>query len=63
MDYFAEEVPKIETDPQIISDTLDCAHMWGAFVGDPIERQSLKFFFLEETIDGGIQSHGLACVT
>lgn len=27
--------------------------MWGSFVGDSIERQSLKFSFLEECIDGG----------
>jgi predicted NAD/FAD-dependent oxidoreductase len=26
--------------------------MWGAFVGSPIQRQSLKFFWLEECIDG-----------
>ncbi|KAL9111757.1 MAG: hypothetical protein Q9227_003816 [Pyrenula ochraceoflavens] len=52
MDFFKEEVPKTENDPQLIQDTLDCASMWGAFVGDPIEQQSLKFFFLEETVDG-----------
>lgn len=55
MDYFKEEVPKTETEQQVICDTLECAHMWGAFVGDPIECQSLKFFFLEETIDGGTE--------
>ncbi len=32
---------------------LRIAQMWGAFVGDPIERQSLKFFWLEECIEGG----------
>ena len=32
---------------------LQMAEMWGAFVGDPVERQSLKFFWLEEGIDGG----------
>jgi hypothetical protein len=31
---------------------LGLAEMWGAFVGSPIERQSLKFFWLEECIDG-----------
>jgi len=31
---------------------LDMAEMWGAFVGSPIQRQSLKFFWLEECIDG-----------
>ncbi|OJD33282.1 amine oxidase [Diplodia corticola] len=28
------------------------AEMWGAFVGSPVERQSLRFFWLEECIDG-----------
>ncbi|KAL1592852.1 hypothetical protein SLS60_011269 [Paraconiothyrium brasiliense] len=31
---------------------LEMSEMWGAFVGSPIERQSLKFFWLEECIDG-----------
>lgn len=31
---------------------LHLAEMWGAFVGSPIQRQSLKFFWLEECIDG-----------
>jgi Flavin containing amine oxidoreductase len=51
MDYFKEEVPKIESDPAKIAELLKMAQRWGAFVGDPIERQSLKFFFLEETIE------------
>lgn len=28
------------------------AEMWGAFVGSPVQTQSLKFFWLEETING-----------
>jgi len=28
------------------------AEMWGAFVGSPVTRQSLKFFWLEECIEG-----------
>jgi hypothetical protein len=43
-------------DTGVISDMevmLDMANMWGAFVGSPIQKQSLKFFFLEECIDGG----------
>ncbi|EOD45559.1 putative amine oxidase protein [Neofusicoccum parvum UCRNP2] len=28
------------------------AEMWGAFVGSPVEQQSLRFFWLEECIDG-----------
>ncbi|KAF2470128.1 amine oxidase [Lindgomyces ingoldianus] len=31
---------------------LRMAEMWGAFVGSPIQIQSLKFFWLEECIDG-----------
>ncbi|KAF2087316.1 FAD/NAD(P)-binding domain-containing protein [Saccharata proteae CBS 121410] len=31
---------------------LQVAEMWGAFVGSPLERQSLKFYWLEECIDG-----------
>jgi hypothetical protein len=31
---------------------LQIAEMWGAFVGSPIQTQSLKFFWLEECIDG-----------
>jgi hypothetical protein len=31
---------------------LHMAEMWGAFVGSPIQTQSLRFFWLEECIDG-----------
>ncbi|KAH7380325.1 amine oxidase [Phaeosphaeria sp. MPI-PUGE-AT-0046c] len=31
---------------------LESAEMWGAFVGSPVQSQSLKFFWLEECIDG-----------
>lgn len=31
---------------------LQMADLWGAFVGSPVERQSLKFFWLEECIEG-----------
>lgn len=32
---------------------MQMSDMWGAFVGSPIARQSLKFFWLEECIEGG----------
>lgn len=32
---------------------LRMAEMWGAFVGSPVSRQSLKYFWLEECIEGG----------
>ncbi|KAL3427120.1 polyamine oxidase 4 [Phlyctema vagabunda] len=31
---------------------LQMAEMWGAFVGSPVHRQSLKFFWLEECLEG-----------
>ena len=52
MDYFKQEVAKRESDPAKVAEMLKMAQRWGAFVGDPIERQSLKFFYLEETIEG-----------
>jgi hypothetical protein len=53
MDFFKEQIPKFEKDPKKQSLILQEAHMWGSFVGDSVERQSLKFSFLEECIDGG----------
>lgn len=38
--------------PQKRDDLLQEAQMWGPFVGDSVETQSLKFFFLEECIEG-----------
>lgn len=32
---------------------LQTADLWGAWVGSPVERQSLKYFWLEECIEGG----------
>ena len=32
---------------------LDMSQMWGAYVGDRVEAQSLKYFYLEDCIDGG----------
>jgi len=33
---------------------LQMCELWGNYVGSPIERQSLKFFWLEESIEGGM---------
>ena len=33
---------------------MQMAELWGAFVGSPVHRQSLKFFWLEDCIDGGL---------
>jgi len=52
-DFFREKL----TEQTLCSDDQDLilllAEMWGAFIGDPWERQSLKWFWLEECLDGG----------
>ncbi|PWO23821.1 splicing factor U2af a subunit [Pyrenophora tritici-repentis] len=55
--YFEEQVEKMFPDQndeakQKQQTILQMAEMWGAFVGSPIQTQSLKFFWLEECIDG-----------
>lgn len=55
--YFEEQVAKMfpnkDDDAKKKQETiLQLAEMWGAFVGSPIQTQSLKFFWLEECIDG-----------
>ncbi|KAI9769316.1 MAG: hypothetical protein M1835_006721 [Candelina submexicana] len=46
------DTPRIEELNHEQKTLLRIAQMWGAFVGDPIERQSLRFFWLEECIEG-----------
>lgn len=41
---------------------LQMADLWGAFVGSPVERQSLKFFWLEECIEGGKSTIWPLCI-
>jgi hypothetical protein len=52
-DFFIEKVVEkgLAEEDQIL--VLQMAEMWGAFIGDPLERQSLKYFWLEECLDGG----------
>ncbi|KIW13881.1 hypothetical protein PV08_06662 [Exophiala spinifera] len=53
-DYFSEQIdtcdPKVDAKRK--ADLLAEAQMWGPFVGDSVKTQSLKFFFLEECIEG-----------
>lgn len=57
MDFFEERVKEMSLKMKGSANAeremlLQVAEMWGAFVGSPIQKQSLKFFFLEECIDG-----------
>ncbi|KAK6864309.1 hypothetical protein PG990_006256 [Apiospora arundinis] len=56
-DFFQVEVvrriPESKPDHAIKRQFIfQLAEMWGAFIGSPITSQSLKFFWLEECIDG-----------
>jgi len=59
-DFFKENLPKMipsemegdEVVQRKREAVLNMSEMWGAFVGSPIQKQSLKFFWLEECIDG-----------
>jgi len=52
-DFFVDELEEKEVEEADRKIILQIAQLWGAFIGDPIERQSLKYFWLEECIDGG----------
>ncbi|KAK3996694.1 hypothetical protein QBC44DRAFT_231459 [Cladorrhinum sp. PSN332] len=56
-DFFLGEVPKRIPNTEKDSEKkqkciLQMADLWGAFVGSPVQTQSLKFFWLEECIEG-----------
>ena len=53
MDFFKGEVKRRQLDDASSQLILQMARMWGDFVGEPIEKQSLRFFWLEECIEGG----------
>lgn len=57
-DFFKEksqelftDLPKVEAEKKRLG-LLQACEMWGAYVGSPVQRQSLKFFWLEECIEG-----------
>ncbi|KAF2126778.1 FAD/NAD(P)-binding domain-containing protein [Dothidotthia symphoricarpi CBS 119687] len=53
--YFEEQVVEMfpgDKEKGKRTAVLQMAEMWGAFVGSPVQRQSLKFLWLEECIDG-----------
>lgn len=58
LDYFRKEVKSLFTDldegaAEAKRETLlHITEFWGAYVGSPVSRQSLKYFWLEECIEG-----------
>ena len=53
MDYFHTIVKEKKLDEDSSTLVLQLASMWGDFIGDTVETQSLKYLWLEECIDGG----------
>lgn len=52
LDYFREKLDQTDFTADEKRVCLESCKLWGAYVGDPVSRQSLKFFHLEECIDG-----------
>lgn len=58
LDFFQEQVVRRIPDSEVDyvrrrRILLQMAELWGSFVGSPLNTQSLKFFWLEECIEGG----------
>ncbi|CAI7580175.1 unnamed protein product [Penicillium glandicola] len=51
-DFFRERVQQTKFSDKEKQHSLDACRLWGAYVGDQVDRQSLKFFRLEECVDG-----------
>lgn len=54
LDFFKMRFEEQNFDPAATKQMLQIARVWGDVVGEPIERQSLKFFWLEECLEGGM---------
>lgn len=52
LDFFRERVQQSDFSEEEQSLCLDACKLWGAYVGDQVDRQSLKFFRLEECVGG-----------
>lgn len=52
-DFFQTKLKGKNLDEVSSEIVLQMARLWGDFVGDPIEKQSLKYLWLEDCIDGG----------
>lgn len=50
-DFFLEKIEKSDFAPAEKDACVETCKLWGAYVGDPIDRQSLRFFCLEECVD------------
>ena len=54
LDFFMTHIKKEGFDEDTSKLVAQLARIWGNFVGDVIERQSLKYLWLEGCIEGGL---------
>lgn len=52
-DWFEEKLPErgLSAEDNVL--VMQMGQLWGSFIGDSWEKQSLKWFWLEECLDGG----------
>ncbi|KAJ5582350.1 hypothetical protein N7535_000970, partial [Penicillium sp. DV-2018c] len=51
-DFFCERIERTSFSDEEKQLCLDSCRLWGSYVGDQVDKQSLKFFRLEECVDG-----------
>ena len=56
-DYFIETIGQSDLKEDDKKLVYQMAEIWGSFIGDPLDKQSLKYFWLEECLDGGNVEH------
>lgn len=57
LDFFKLKLKEKGLPESVTERVLEVCRSWGDYIGGSIERQSLKYFWLEETIDGGKDRH------
>lgn len=51
LDFFQERVERTGFSVEEKEACLEFCRLWGSYIGDGVERQSLRFFRLEECLD------------
>ncbi|EEH33364.1 hypothetical protein PAAG_04414 [Paracoccidioides lutzii Pb01] len=51
-DFIKERLEETEFSQYEKEKCIELSKLWGSYIGSPIDRQSLRFFFLEECLEG-----------
>lgn len=54
LDFFQERVERTGFSAEEKEECLELCRLWGSYIGDGVERQSLRFFGLEECLDESV---------